>query len=564
MLDWLAELLRGTPGLALFLCLGLGFALGRVRFWKITLGGIAGTLLVALVIGQLGVTLDPELRNVAFALFIFTLGYMAGPSFFASLNRRALRYAVFTAIQMVTLVALTCLATVLMGLDRGTAAGLLAGGTTSSSALGTAAEALGALSLPPAQIHQLQANLATAYSVVYIFSLITIVLLAGQGVPLLMRVNVRQEAARLWHELGGGDRPEGSVAALPGFVGRIYRVTAADGMTVAAAEQALGAEAAVERLRRGEDIVEYGPDTVLRTGDHVLIVGHRAALLHGERVVGPETLGHGGGRTMTLETADVVITDPRFHGWTLSRLHEEIPLHDRHGVFITGVSRMEHELPVKPNTDVSPGDTLRLTGAAADLAAHAPRLGVRVDASVKADLSFISLGVVAGLLLGQLSVPVGGVPLSLGLGGGCLFTGLFCGWLRARRPTYGQYHPAAAQMISQFGLATFVCAVGLSAGPSAVTLISRYGVLLPLVAVLVTAVPALLSMWVAWKTMKLPAPLVAGVIAGQQCSTPAVTGAQKEAGNNTPLLSYTIVYAFSAVILPLLGPVIVGLTGALP
>ncbi len=563
MLDRVTELLRSTPGLALFVCLGLGFALGRLRVWKLSLGGIAGTLLVALIIGQLGVTLDPELRNVAFALFIFTLGYMAGPSFFASLNRKALRYAVFTAIQMITLIALTCLATVLMGLDRGTAAGLLAGGTTSSSTLGTAGEALGALSLPPAQIHQLQANLATAYSVVYIFSLITIVLLTAQGVPLLMRVGMRDEAARLWEELGGGDRPEGSVAALPGFVGRIFRITAADGMTVATAEQALGAEAAVERLRRGEDIVVHGPETVLRTGDHVLVVGHRSALLHGEHVLGPETLGRGG-HPMTLETADVAITDPRFRGWTLDRLHEEIPLKDRHGVFITGVSRMEHELPVKPYTGVSPGDTLRLTGAAADLAAHASRLGVRVDASVKADLSFISLGVVAGLLLGQLTVSAGGVPLSLGIGGGCLFTGLFCGWLRARRPTYGQYHPAAAQMISQFGLATFVCAVGLSAGPSALVLIKQYGVLLPVVAVLVTAIPALLSVWVAVKLMHLPAPLVAGVIAGQQCSTPAVTGAQKEAGNNTPLLSYTIVYAFSAVILPLLGPVIVALAGALP
>ena len=95
------------------------------------------------------------------------------------------------------------------------------------------------------------------------------------------------------------------------------------------------------------------------------------------------------------------------------------------------------------------------------------------------------------------------------------------------------------------------------------TLIREYGVLLPVAAVLVTIVPALLGLWVGWKVMGLPAPLVAGAVAGQQCSTPAVTGVQKEAGNTTPLLSYTIVYAFSSVVLPLLGPLVVVLAEAL-
>lgn len=562
MLDGLGNLLRGTPGLALFLCLGLGFALGRVRFWKITLGGTAGTLLVALAVGQLGVTLSPELRNVAFALFIFTLGYVAGPSFFASLNRKALRYAVFTAVQLVTLVALVCAATVAMRLDPGTAAGLAAGGTTSSAALGTAAEALGALPRSPAEIARLQSNLATAYSVAYICSLITIVIFTSQVVPLLMRVDLREAAAKLWRELGGGGRAEGSVAALPGFVGRVFRVDTADGLTVAAVETALGPDAAVERLRRDEQITAYGPDSVLRAGDRLLVVGRRADLLAGERVIGPETLGVDGD-PMTLDTAEVVITDRRYRGWTLGRLHEEVPRRERHGVFVTGVSRMEHDLPVKPCTGINPGDTLRLTGATADLAAYAPRLGVRLDPGIKADLSYIAFGIIAGMLLGRISIPIGEVPLSLGIGGGCLFSGLCCGWLRARRPTYGQYHPAAAQMIKQFGLATFVCAVGLSAGPSAVALIRQYGALLPVVAVLITIIPALLGLWVGWKVLGLPAPLVAGAIAGQQCSTPAATGVQRAAGNTTPLLSYTIVYAFSAVLLPLLGPLVVALSGVL-
>ncbi len=76
-------------------------------------------------------------------------------------------------------------------------------------------------------------------------------------------------------------------------------------------------------------------------------------------------------------------------------------------------------------------------------------------------------------------------------------------------------------------------------------------------------VPASISLFVAWKWMKLPAPLALGSIAGQQCSTPVITAVQQAAGNTTPLMAYTIVYALSNVALPLLGPIVVAMTNAL-
>lgn len=91
----------------------------------------------------------------------------------------------------------------------------------------------------------------------------------------------------------------------------------------------------------------------------------------------------------------------------------------------------------------------------------------------------------------------------------------------------------------------------------------QYGAALPVAGVLVTLVPASISLFVAWKLMHLPAPLALGSIAGQQCSTPAITAIQQVAGNTTPLMAYTIVYALSNVVLPLLGPIVVAMSGAL-
>ncbi|URK88883.1 hypothetical protein LP421_19560 [Rhizobium sp. RCAM05350] len=49
---------------------------------------------MALAIGQLGVQVGPDLKNAAFALFIYALGFSAGPQFFTNI-RGGWRYGIF-------------------------------------------------------------------------------------------------------------------------------------------------------------------------------------------------------------------------------------------------------------------------------------------------------------------------------------------------------------------------------------------------------------------------------------------------------------------------------------
>ncbi|MFB4293189.1 aspartate-alanine antiporter [Nonomuraea sp. ATR24] len=562
-MTWLKELLRGTPEMALFVSLALGYAIGKVRVGGLSLGGIAGTLIVAIFVGMFsGVTLSDQVKNIAFALFIFTLGYMSGPSFFASLNRRSLRYGWFTLIEVVAVLTVTTLAILLLRLDVGTAAGLMAGGATESAVVGTATDAISRLPLPAAEIRALQANVGTAYSISYICGLITIVLLTSQIAPAVLRFSLKDEADKLWRRISGGQPGEDATTALPGVVGRAQRVTAAAGSTVAEVETALGGSATVERVRRGDRSIDLRPGTVLADGDVLVLFGRREDLVRADDVVGPEVSGTGA-LDLELDQADVLLTRKEFAAAPLGDLRREIPAEQRHGVYVTGITRMEQGLPVQPGTTINPGDVIRVTGAGKDVRAFAGRFGVRLDQSVKADFIFIALGVILGMLIGKITVPLGGIPLSLGTGGGCLLSGLLFGWIRARRPTIGQFDSAAATVIKNLGLATFICAVGLSSGPAAVALVGKYGISLPIAGVLVTLVPATVSLLVAFKVMKLAPPLALGAVAGQQCSTPAITAVQAQAGNSTPLMSYTIVYALSNVVLPLLGPIVVALAHAI-
>jgi putative transport protein len=558
-MDAVKDLLQQTPELAVFLCLALGYAVGKVRVWKLSLGGVAGTLIVAIFVGMAGhITVDDQVKNIAFAMFIFTLGYISGPTFFASLNRKSLKYGAFTIIEVISILAVTAGAILIMNLDAGTAAGLMAGGATESAAVGTSTDAIARLDLPDQEITALQANVGTAYSISYICGLIVVVLLSSQVFPLVMRVNLRTEAEKLWKKLGGDDHDDMHAAAAPALVGRAYRVDRVSGRTVADVSVGLGRDLTIERVRRRGKILPSDPAVVLRHGDEILVVGQRHDIMDLETIIGPEIVP-AADLNMELEVARVVLNHRDAKPTTLGEL-------DRHlgqGLYLTGLIREDRELPLRPNTPIQRGDTLVLTGAKTDLAKAIPALGYRLDPSVKADIVYISLGIALGFLVGKIVLQLGTVPLTLGTGGGCLLTGLLFGWFRSKNPVIGQYAPAAADVIKTLGLSIFIAVVGLTSGPQAVELVRKFGVGLPVAGVLMTAIPATISLLVAWKLMKLSAPLALGAITGQQCSTPGITAVQQVAGNATPLMSYTIVYALSNVVLPLLGPIVVAMATAM-
>ncbi|MEU6859224.1 aspartate-alanine antiporter [Glycomyces sp. NPDC046736] len=561
-MDWMKSILESTPEIALFACLAIGFAVGKIRVWKISLGGVAGTLVVAIFIGMFAdIDLNDQVKNIAFALFIFTLGYVSGPTFVASLNRKSLRYATFTGVEVVSVLAITAAAVLIMNLDVGTAAGLLAGGATESAAVGTATDAIGRLDLSDSEISTLQANVGTAYSISYICGLITIVLLSSQFFPLIMRVNLREEAAKLWAKMGGARDENTATPAAPAVVGREYRVQAAAGKTVAEVQQALGGGSAIEEVFREGNTIDLAQDLILAADDRVLVVGHREALVGAEDVIGRE-VPLDSSLAMDLDVAEIVVTSKDYKATTLGQIREDFA-EDRRGVFLQKIQRGDHELPVNASTVIQHGDTVRLAGSKSDIKRVVPKIGFRLDPTITIDMVYIAVGVVAGFLIGKLVWTVGTIPLTLGTGGGCLLAGLLFGWLRSKRPTFGQYESGAADVVKTLGLSVFICAVGLSSGPQAVALVKEFGIGLPIAGVAMTAIPAFISLFVAWKLMKLPAPLVLGSVTGQQCSTPGVTAVQAAAGNATPLMAYTIVYAFSNVVLPLLGPIVVAMAHSL-
>lgn len=523
---------------------------------------MCGTLIVALLIGQTGCQMRGDLKEVAFALFIFAMGYSGGPQFFANLNRSSLRYIVLPIIEALLVLTIVLLAVPLFGLDAGTAAGLAAGAATESAVVGTAAEALKHLGLADADVQRMEANIATAYTLTYLVGLISIVFFTSQVAPALLRINLRDASKALEEKLGAGpgEADDSMMPTLPRLVGRSHVVKDADGKTVGEVEAEMGGRTAISRILRNGEALDPTPADVLATGDIVVVLGLRRFALRAGSVIGPEIqLPEAHADDLQLAELQVIVSKKEVNGHSVGELAARPRAQRARGVFLQSIQRSGHMLPVTPATVVQYGDLVTLVGAEPELSQAGAALGNQLRRSGVTDLVFLSFGILAGLLIGSLAARLWGIPVSLGSGGGALVSGLVCGWINAKRPALGHMPEQAVQLLKDLGLAVFVACVGLSAGPEAVSLIREHGAVLPLIGLLVSLGPACLSLWVGHKLLKIEGPLLVGAIAGQHVSTPAISAILGASGSAVPLLGYTVTYAIANVLLPVLGPIIVSL-----
>ncbi|RBP10370.1 aspartate-alanine antiporter [Roseiarcus fermentans] len=559
----LKGLLSERPELAIFAALIVGYAVGGIKFGPFQLGGVAGTLIAALVIGQVGVAIDPSLQRFMFTLFIYALGFSVAPQFFASVDRTTWTWGLLVGVEVVLIVVVAFVATWLFKLDVGTASGLLAGSATESAMVGTASEAIGRLGLATDVTKAQQANVASAYALSYIFSLITIVLFASQLAPRLLGINLRAEARKVMAKLGGADEnlDADQTHSFPSFGSRGFRVAAAAGKTVAALETELSGASTIEGIRRGATTVPVLETCLLETGDEVAVTGPRATLADAARVFGPE-LGAPADVDFIVETRDVVLTRRDMHRTDAAAIVDLLRASHCRGVYLAGIKRMDRSLPPLPGAKVRTGDVLRLYGKPEDVARAARLLGEAEAPNDTTDFVYLGGGLVLGILIGLVTVPLAGVPLALG-SAGALLSGLGFGWLRSRRPTFGRFPPAASQILKDLGLSVYIAAIGLTSATSVVALLRARGWELPVSAIFISLVPTTASIYIGRYLLHMEPAILCGAIAGQQASTPAIKATEAAAGNSVPVVGYTVTYAIANVLLPLLGPLFVAAFAAM-
>ncbi len=550
--------IRNHPELAVFLTLAAGFVIGRIKIGSFKLGNVVGTLIAGVLIGQLEVKVDPTVKAVFFSLFLFATGYKVGPQFFRGLKKNALPQVVLTIVFCVTSLVTTVVAARLLGYDSGTAAGLMAGAFTESTVIGTASDTIDRLDLPEAEKTRLKNNIPVAYAVSYLVGTGFVVWFLSAAAPRLLRINLKEESRKLAGQASSVDKGSEDVhLAYKEWSIRAYRLDDVPaGRTVKDLERSAGSERVfVERIRRGAELMDATPETVVRSGDVVAIAARRRVLLSGTIPLGQE-VEDAKLLDFPMATLDVVVTKREWTEQPLSVLGQR---HGR-GIALAKLVRGGEEIPFSAETVINRGDLLRLAGAARDVERAGKALGYIERPSSESDVVFLGLGIVVGGLVGLLTLDIGGLPLTLTTSGGALIMGLVFGWLRSVYPTFGRIPEPALWIFDTVGLAVFIGIVGLTAGPTFVSGLRQTGPSLLLVGFIVAALPHFVALLFGRHILKMNPLILLGACAGAGTVTAALRAIQDEAESKIPVLGYTVPYAIGNILLTAWGPVIVVLT----
>lgn len=181
------------------------------------------------------------------------------------------------------------------------------------------------------------------------------------------------------------------------------------------------------------------------------------------------------------------------------------------------------------------------------------------DDSVQTDIAMLALGILVGILLGSIKVKIGGIPLTLGSGGGTLFSGLFFGWLHSKKRNIGDLPKSTRWFLKSFGLNVFIATVGLGAGAEFLSAIKSMGVNVILIGAIISIVPPVLSLIFGRYVLKMHPVDIIGALCGAQTISAALNAIGEEADTGAYTIAFTPAYAIGNILLTIIGPIIVGL-----
>lgn len=549
------------PELGIFLALGLGYLVGNVRFGGFSLGGVTGSLLAGMMVGWMfELPVSATARSLVFLLFMFGIGYEVGPRFFTAMKGDGWRFGVLGAFVPVVGLATAWAVASFMDLDAGFSAGLVAGGLTQSSALGTASEAIQALPVDAQTREMLLAHMGVGDAMCYVFGALGVILMCSVVGPRLLGIDLKAEALAVEKQYGITREQSGIGSALQPFQVRAYRIpegAPAAGRTVAEVEgegATAGVRLFLQRIRRGDGLLAGDPGTVLRAGDVVAVSGRLEALVElvGERadeVDDPALL------EMPIASQETWVSRPRWVGRTLA---EAVGNASMRGVFLRRILRQGNEIPIGTGTRIERGDRLLLVGAESSVATAAAELGEIVRPTDVTDFAVVGLAITVGALLGAAtSVPIGSIHVSIGTSVGTLVAGILTGYARSRRPLFGRVPDGAVRLMQQFGLAGFVAMMGIGSGPHFASALKEAGFGLLIGGAVVTLVPQLVGLWFGRKVLKINPLLLLGALSGAQTFTAALAAVQEKSGSSAAVLGYSGAVPIAHVFLTTWGTVIV-------
>ncbi len=515
--------LLSNPYVAFFIIVALGLILGKIKIKGISLD-ISAIIFVALVFGHYGIKMPDIFQKIGLIFFIYSVGIQAGPGFFESFKKDGLNLIMITAIVVVSGALTTVLLAWTLDIDYKLAVGLFTGALTSTPGLAAAIEST----------HSPLASIG--YGISYPLGVLGVILFVKIA-PKMFRVSIDKEE-KAFHDSIKEDYPElynkNFIVENPNIAGKTLGTLKIRTMT--------GCN--ISRVLHGDEAFTPASDTVLHKGDVIKAVGTLDGLEKVKFLIGKET-----DIKIPLSTKytvqSVLVTNEKVVNKSLA----ELGLFEKYDATATSIRRSGIDIIPTASSRLRFGDKVTIACNEQHLGEVIELLGDSRKKLTDLDFLSVSVGIIIGILIGSISIPLFGINMKLGLTGGVLIAAILLSRIGKTGNIIWNVSGTSNQLLRKLGLIFFLTSVGTSAGEHLVETLTGSGMLYFAAGAVITVIPMLLAIITGRYLFKINFLVLIGTLTGAMTSTPALSAIEPMTDCNAPKISYATVYPFALVLI---------------
>lgn len=531
----------------LFICLAIGFLIGNYKIaGKFNIGATVGTLIVTLIVGQVGsFPRDEMLGTIFFGAFMFSVGYRIGPQLLVSLKLFGIRILIASIFWMVVafLVGWSLFSAFKIG--PGIAAGVISGALTQSATVASSLQTIGSLPVSQSIRATYEAQLPVAYALTYVFGTLGVIIFLRDLAPKLLGISITEQGPKMaehYHFHAKNPNPTWR---------RTYRI-ADDSPLVGKTLEEFNRRSnyriiGLAAFHDGKmtDHLEYQ----LQVGDLLTVIGYA---VHFDRLM----------RVPGLTEVLTPTNAPRERAFVLGKNFKpgELALLRQHGVFVN------IQDPISGNqqliNQLQPGDVISLTGNTSRTKAILKKMGRWKAADTAMNYSLFSLGIGCASLLGIIGLKLNSIPLQLGNGTAALIMGLILSsWIERHRDRKS-IPVTVTSFLQSFGLTLFVGTVGLQSAQAFTSAIKSLGIGVLFIGAMISIMPHLLTLFFGRYVLKMEPLALIGAMTGSGTIAAAMNEISQKAGPEGGAYyaaAFTPAFVVGNIGITLLGPIFVAL-----
>jgi len=531
----------------LFICLAIGFLIGNYKIaGKFNIGATVGTLIVTLIVGQIGnFPRDEMLGTIFFGAFMFSVGYRIGPQLLVSLKLFGARILIASIFWMVVafLVGWSLFSAFKIG--PGIAAGVISGALTQSATVASSLQTIGSLPVSQSVRATYEAQLPVAYALTYVFGTLGVIIFLRDLAPKILGISIAEQGPKMaerYHFHAKNPNPTWR---------RTYRI-ADDSPLVGKTLEEFNRRSnyriiGLAAFHDGKmtDHLEYQ----LQVGDLLTVIGYA---VHFDRLM----------RVPGLTEVLTPTNAPRERAFVLGKNFKpgELALLRQHGVFVN------IQDPISGNqqliNQLRPGDVISLTGNTSRTKAILKKMGRWKAADTAMNYSLFSLGIGCASLLGIIGLKLNSIPLQLGNGTAALIMGLILSsWIERHRDRKS-IPVTVTSFLQSFGLTLFVGTVGLQSAQAFTSAIKSLGIGVLFIGAMISIMPHLLTLFFGRYVLKMEPLALIGAMTGSGTIAAAMNEISQKAGPEGGAYyaaAFTPAFVVGNIGITLLGPIFVAL-----